>query len=283
MLDATFTIKDMYEKKKSQAAQRGIDFLFTQDEYVAFYNLRNTERCFYTNSHFKLVKAGGGAGIPNNYPTAERIDESKPYSKENCVWVTLHSNKVKARFIEQQESTKGQGSGSGNIRTLNKIKKVLANPEAMASKMQPYWDAYTEVRLKSISLAEENLKAMQEQQEKKKAEEEKAALQDKFFQEVLFSDYYSRIAKGFMEKSVLCQITIGDMKKMVVRCNRDMITCDVFDSLDDKHLWVVDKTLPVTKENVKVVKESTKIALDSLISEGNLAKVALSLHKLTVK
>jgi len=274
-----YTIKEHFEYKKESCLERGIDWGFTLEEFTIFWSLRSDLKCFYTGQAFNLVKNKGK--LPKDYPTMERLSPSSPYSPDSVVWITHESNQLKAKFIEQGNNRKNQTPTTLGV--INKIEKVLNNPKALATKFQVYKEAYKELEQEKTTLAEENLKAMQAQQEKKKAEEEKAALQDKFFQEVLFSDYYSRIAKSFMEKSLLCQITIGDMKKMVVRCNRDMITCDVFDSLDDKHLWVVDKSLPVTKENVKVVKESTKIALDSLISEGNLAKVALSLHKLTVK
>jgi hypothetical protein len=190
--------------------------------------------------------------------------------------VTHESNQLKAQFIEQGNNRKNQSPIVSGI--INKIEKVLNNPKTFADKFQAYKDAY---KVKLTTLAEENLKTMKAQQEKKKAEEEKAALQDKFLQEVVFAEYYAELAKGFMADNTLLQITIGDAKKMIVRCKADMVTGIPFSSLSEKKLWVIDTTKPIDKSNVKVVHSKTKKGLKLLLTEGtSLGKVALSLHKL---
>jgi hypothetical protein len=134
--------KQFYDTKKASAANRNLDFNFTEAQFKRLYNTRFTNKCAYTKQTFVTDKEH------SNYPTLERIDESKPYSIENCVWVTARVNLLKAKYIE----IKGDVSELTTYEqtTVNSIKKILNSPETLAERQKPY------LKLKT-SLAEENI------------------------------------------------------------------------------------------------------------------------------
>ena len=268
-----YTIEDHYNTKKKCATDRGIDWNFTMDEFKAFWSLRNTQRCFYTNSNFKLVK-NTGVGTPDLYPTIERIDQSMPYGKPNCIWVTLQSNKCKARFIEQGESTKGQAPRV--LKMINKIKKVLNNKQQLAESMVAYWDVYADVKVKNSVL-------IKQQNAEKKLLESKEAEAKKWEDELSFAKHYISIVEELSQVGVELQITLGTLKKSLGRCNKCQVSGEVFTNIEDKWLFIINKSLPVTSDNVKVTTRNVRNAMDLLTRVCTIDKLALNIHKIQNK
>ena len=272
-----FTLRGQYEYKKTSCEDRCIDFNFSFEEYSVFWALRHTELCFYTDQPMTTSKERGKP-LPDTYATMERISNSSPYTPSNTVWCQNIVNNHKANYVENGQPVKGKDSKVCGI--VARIEKVLNNPKTMARKLKPYEDAYKALEVINKTLAEDNLEAMRKQTKTMLEERDKATLQNHFFQEVLFAEHYVTLSKGFMQDQKLLELTIGEAKKMIVRCTKDMITGEVFDRLEDKELFVINNSLPVTKHNVKVVTLNTKTSLNSLLNGSTLAKVAMSLHKL---
>ncbi len=264
-----FTIKDHYETKKECANKRGIDFNFTLDQFQTFWALRNKVKCFYTNCNFKMSR--GTAEVPKLYPTAERICQSKPYSPDNCVWVTHHSNQMKAFYVEQGQSL--QGVAPTVVKLVNKIKKVLENPDCLAERFKVYEEAYKEVHTKNSVLIKQQI-------EEKKIKDAELAEEAKWAFEIEWSQYYIDISKEFSDMGVILKETNGNFRKIVTRVKHDQVTGEKFNDLQSKKVWVIDKTKPICQGNIKIVKLITQQAMDALTNQIPLDKLALSLHKI---
>ena len=108
------TDRGRFANSKSSAKQRGIDFLFTFEEYVAL--ITESERCYYcgrteveSNNLSEFVKNYdgndvkvlklkinmGGHAHQSKHFTIDRLDSFGPYSDENCVCACTLCNEIK--------------------------------------------------------------------------------------------------------------------------------------------------------------------------------------------
>ena len=107
-----------YARSKGSAKQRGIEFLFTFDEYVAL--ITESERCYYCGrtekesndltgfvrnydgNDPKILKLKinlGGLAHSSTHFSIDRLDSFGPYSDENCVMSCALCNEAKGWMI----------------------------------------------------------------------------------------------------------------------------------------------------------------------------------------
>jgi hypothetical protein len=175
----TFSIEGQYNAKKDSCEKRCIDFNFNLKEFEAFWGIRGSVMCFYTDKPMRITK---DKGVPEDYATIDRVNSALPYSKTNCVWCQSQVNQIKGMYIENEQQLPKNNTKVAGI--VSRIKKVLSNPKTFESKLQVYKDAYEYLEKEQDSLAEENLKVMKEQNKLLEEKKAKEVLQDKFFQEV---------------------------------------------------------------------------------------------------
>ena len=258
MTTNTMTLRGQYDRKKQSSADRMIKFNLTFEEWKILNDLKGEVTCAYTNQAFDYTKGSAFNA------SLERINDEMGYEKGNVVWVTCTANALKNDYIFlRKDDSKLKGATKANVL---RIKRILSTQENIDRMLEPYTKAFAETK---TTLAEENLKAMKEKKEKEKWE-----------QEVDFCKYYIKIAEEFKSCGVNLEETIGNLRKIVVRCKRDQITSEEFEKLEDKVLFVIDKTQPVKQGNIRVVKKNTRNALDLLTCGNSLSTISLNLHKL---
>lgn len=263
--------KRMYNTKKNSCSKRQIVWDLTLQQFITLYKLRLHINCAYTGRAFNYKK-------PNhdNYPTLERVDSTKGYEVGNVVFITSKVNKLKADYIECDKSMRG--IGDANIHMVQRIKKVVENPRMLELSMQPYQRAFEELE-ESIKRVEDKINLEIEFSNKKKEEELEAIAQHnlelKFKAQHHFAKWYSERFNEFKDLGQLMQITLKEMRDLL-RVTRDSVTKEPFETIWDKHLWVIDKSLPITKSNVKVVSKKTQESLDYLAgADVDLLKCAV--------
>ena len=128
------SLQRMYNNKKASCVDRLIPFELTFKEWEALYRLRNTVRCAYTDKEFNYKDSTN-----DNYPTLERICATKPYEKGNICFVTRLANELK----EMYDSGKSlKGIGDHRINMIQRIRKVVENPQQLAVMLKPYDDLW---------------------------------------------------------------------------------------------------------------------------------------------
>lgn len=95
-----------YLGKKRNALSRGIEFKLTLADMA---RIMRSKRCFYSNVPLTLD------GV--NKLTIDRIDASKPYTKDNSVACSKQVNDLKNKLLENQELIKEMGG--------KEVKKML--------------------------------------------------------------------------------------------------------------------------------------------------------------
>lgn len=271
-------LKSMYELKKASSEKRLIPFLLSFEQFATLYRNRFNFKCFYTDKELNFTKPSSP-----EYCSLERLDNTKGYEAGNLVWCTSTANKLKADFIECGKSMKG--IGDVRIHIIQRIKKVLENPVMFATRSQPYIDLFNSVEVKESEKHSSRMKELEEQRVKlgkeaaEKAEHE--ALKVKYKAQQELASYYNKKFKEFEDMGVLMQISIKEMRDLL-RISRCKISKIPFDSLWSKHIWVIDKSLPVTKENVAVVHKNVAESLDYLSKGDNMVLKTSMLNVLKV-
>ncbi|BAV80999.1 anti-sigma factor [Vibrio phage RYC] len=260
---------EMFERKKKDSEDRGLTFDFSFSEYRALIKNRPNLKCFYTDQSFEMSQQGIHGD--DNYPSMERIDENKGYTKGNVVFVRTKVNKLKARYIENGQSRKG--ISEVDIRILRTIEKVMANPALMIKRMEPYCDLYEKANEVDEQLtarkAQEEAKEERrlQQEEEQKLKEETEARQSKFKDQRFLAETYIRLASEFSGAGVVMELTMKEIRDLMRRT-----TCSItgveFDDDNDKVLFVKDKTLPITKDNVALCHIEARKGMDHLQAMG---------------
>lgn len=274
------TLNEQYEfsfkRKQDSCKSRGIKFLLSLNEYVALMNSRSTMRCSYSGRKFNMTDYDH-----KDYPTMERVKQDGPYSRSNTIWVTSQCNKLKDDFIDKGLSMKGIGAESINL--VQRIKKFLNKPHEEI--MQPYYDLYdfveqqqAEKDSRDIELQNKVNHIRNEQTRLEKEAVEKARVDEiktKVYSEVELAKHYIKQVEGFEKFSKVYELTIKTHRD-IVRKTKCSVSGEKFGSLNDKWLWVIDKSKPLGKDNLLVVTLNMSNTLDLLqVACGGDNKVML--------
>lgn len=255
------SLQRMYNNKKANCVDRLIPFTLTFKEWEALYRLRNTVRCAYTDKEFNFNTTSG-----DNYPTLERIDSTKGYAKNNICFVTRMANGLKELY-DSGKSLKG--IGDHRINMIQRIRKVVENPQQLEVMLKPYNDLWKslETPVAPSKTIVQDIEALREQsiQLQKKAAEEalQGQIEAKIKREQDFAEHYVETVTMFKNLGVSFNLSMKNYRDLMRR-TKDAVTGIPFDNIKQKHLFVINKSLPVTKENCKVVHKKTQEALDHM-------------------
>ncbi len=255
------SIKHAYTRKATSCQSRLIDFSLSYEYYRALMKARSTMVCFYSQKPFDMRKTGG-----DNYPSLERINNSKPYSVDNTVLCSVRCNRLKAKYIENGHSMKGLSDS--DIGMIQRIRKMDESNLPKEEGMKIYQEIFDKVEERKQEI-EQKVKKAEQKVIKQTEEEKQAKIAQKFKEQQHFAKYYHQKAEEFSKLGVVMQISIKEMRD-ILRITKDAITKEPFNDIWDKHLWVVDKTKPITRGNCKIVKLSTQESLDHLAKGGSM-------------
>ncbi len=274
------TLNEQYEfsfnRKKESCKQRGLDFTLTLSEYTALMNSRHGGRCSYSGRKFNLSDTNH-----KDYPTLERVKQEQGYDRNNTILVTLQCNVLKDNMIDKGLSMNGIGSDKINL--VQRIKKFLNKPHDEI--MQPYYDLYdfveqqkaekdardTELQNKVNHIRNEQIRLEKEAIEQSRVDE----IKTKVDSEVELAKHYIKQVEGFDKFGKVYELTIKTHRD-IVRKTKCSVSDEKFESLNDKWLWVIDKSKPLSKENLLVVTLNVSNTLDLLqVACGGDNKVML--------
>lgn len=242
--------KEAFERKLKSCKERAIDFDFTLEEFDIFLKLKNQVTCAYSNQSF--------VDRPNhpNSPTIERIDNRKSYNKYNCVWVTKKNNEYKATYIEKGKSMRDVGDII--INSVHRVNKILNNPKTFDEMMKPYLKAYETLSVQSQeNIEKDNNKIAQDKRKKAKVEREVA------------KSYY-QFSSQLAEMGIPLEMTIPEYRrKLLIKICR-LTGRELPKDLNERTLFIVDKTLPITTHNVKTTTKEVQKALDTFITSAKI-------------
>ena len=264
----------MYHSKKNSCKQRLIHWEFSLEEFIALFKMRSVLTCFYTDRKFNLRDHNS-----KDYPTLERIDDTKAYSKHNTVFCTKHVNTLKANYIEADKSTKGLGE---DIHVIQRIKKVLDNPDMIIQRLKPYQEIFDKIDQRheeEVAKETQRVERQEASEKQKKINKVKAQMDE---QRALAS-HYIKTVKCFEAIDVVYGLSIKDHRDKFRKqyCGLSGIK---FESLDEKLFWVpniksVKECGVVTKDDFIVTNESCMRTIDNLQQCGNLKTIALNALK----
>ena len=264
----------MYHSKKNSCKQRLIHWEFSLEEFIALFKMRSVLTCFYTDRKFNLRDHNS-----KDYPTLERIDDTKAYSKHNTVFCTKHVNTLKANYIEADKSTKGLGE---DIHVIQRIKKVLDNPDMIIQRLKPYQEIFDKIDQRheeEVAKETQRVERQEASDKQKKINKVKAQMEE---QRALAS-HYIKTVKCFEAIDVVYGLSIKDHRDKFRKqyCGLSGIK---FGSLEEKLFWVpniksVKECGMVTKGDFIVTNESCMRTIDNLQQCGNLKTIALNALK----
>ena len=253
--------ENAYYRKKKNSEDRSIEFKLSLQEYKIIMKSRGNFTCGYTQRNMILNKGSSH----KDYPQMDRINENKPYEKGNIIFCRGHVHKLKTDYIELGKSRKGLNHE--DLCIIRSIEKVLNQPMILEQRLKPYTDLWKSLEspITPAKTVVQDMEALREQSiqlEKKSAEK---ALQEqieaKIKREQDFAEHYVATSKKFQGLGVAFNLSMKDFRDMM-RIKKDKVTEVAFTSTKEKHLYILNKSLPVTKENCKVVHKKTQEALD---------------------
>lgn len=269
-------LKVKFEEKKADADRRMIDFDFTLEEFTHFWIAKNNKgRCAYTNVVF--VNEENHPLIP----TLERIDNTKGYNPNNCVYVTYEANKLKEKFIEQKHPAEEAMLTNGEQHTLLLIRRVLSKSVYIERVQEPYKKVLTMYRKRKQkeNKQKESLdkpeQIIHNQPQEVKEENEMSNITIKNINpELNVAQQYIEIGQYFESKGLEFNLTFSKFKQKI-KIKNCQLTKKPFEEGCKKVLFVVDKTKPITYDNVLTTHHSTMQVFDHIESVTKLSMVEL--------
>lgn len=260
-----FTQKDYetaYHNKVASCKKRLITMGLSKSEYITLLRARSDMKCFYTGEDFVLNQ---GANHPN-YPTIERLDNTKGYVENNIVLCLNKCNELKNKYIESNKSRKS--ISHKDMFMLTRIEKSLSMKVGWDEKLAEYSEIFRKAREadleKKAKIAKENTKLLRETA----LEHQKRELQ--------LTSGFVQTCKLFEEYGKVFGISFKEWRDINRRKNCSISGLPLDE--DNRALFVKDKTVDIiTKKDVILVHKDVQQGLDH-ITKGN-SKVVKSLMR----
>lgn len=124
-VDVAFEIwvSNVYRNKIRSCKDRGIEWNLS---LISLRNILRAKCCFYTGIALTRPPIGNKGGIPQNYTPKgtdviiERLDNTRPYEKGNCVAASNYANQMKSSW----ESTNNPYTVHHFIKMAKKLEKM---------------------------------------------------------------------------------------------------------------------------------------------------------------
>ena len=249
-----------YEQKKKSCEDRMIGFNFTKEQWSELNRLKGVVSCAYSNVKFVKTKDHMHSA------SLERLFDDRPYSPENCVWVTKVANELKSRYIENGLPETGLTGKDYEI--LKRIKRILESTDNIAAIQEPYKHLFndkTESEKPKEMTTENKASSSYDYNNTQNPELAVAKLY------ASFGAFVEQRCNGEFE------ITYAQFKSIITR-KRCMLTLrELPENLFERGFWVKDKSLPVTKNNLLVTTKELQTALDNMCVSANLDITTLKL------
>lgn len=248
-----------FNNKKRSCDERMIKFKFSQQEWLYFHKLLyNGVKCAYSNMTFIFKDHH------MHSPSIERIDDNRPYTVYNCIWVTKQSNGIKDHIVSG--GTPEDLSNQTDTFLARRIQRILESEETLREIRKPYLHLYEKSN-------EQGGNEVTESTTTKGVPHNNTEI-DIAKQYCVFGDFIeSKCDHEF-------NLTYTQFKRLIQRKKCQLTQRD----MDNPSLFVLDKTLPVDKSNVLVCDKSLSEALDTMIVSAKLTtkdlmKLAKTLSK----
>lgn len=265
-----------YERKKKDSEERGIGFELSLQEYTAIMKARDVFTCGYTQR--KMVMHRGFDH--KDYPQMDRIDENKSYNHHNIIFCGAHVHKLKTEYVELGKSRKGLSHE--DLCMIRSIEKVLNQPDVLEKRLQPYQEIFDKVHQREQEKEDKEMahKANLEACEKAKCINEAKAKAD---EQLALSKHYTMIMTMFEKMGLVYNLSIKQHRD-VYRVTRCKISKQPFESMEDKFMWIPNKTTVmekgmVDKDDFIVTHNNMRDVLDNLTNCGNLKIISLNVLK----
>ncbi|AGH31877.1 HNH endonuclease [Vibrio phage PWH3a-P1] len=254
---AFFTQKDYetaYYNKVASCKKRLITMGLSKSEYIALLRARPNMKCFYTGEDFVLNQ---GANHPN-YPTIERLDNTKGYVENNIVLCLNRCNELKNKYIESNKSRKG--ICHKDMFVLTRIEKSLSMKVGWDEKLAEYSEIFRKAREgdleKKANVTKENTKLLRETA----LERQKRELQ--------LTSGFVQTCKLFEGYGKVFGISFKEWRDINRRKNCSISGLPLDE--DNRALFVKDKTVDIiTKKDVILVHKDVQQGLDHITKGDN--------------
>lgn len=242
-----------YSSKKKECEKRMIPFLFTQNSWKKFDKLKDCVKCAYTN-HMFVPKSNH-----QHEATLERIDETKGYSPDNCVWVTRQANQLKAAYIENGRDT--SKLDEIELGYLRRIQRIIESVENIQKIQEPYKHLFNTDNLVEEQTKEEtNIMSKTYDFENTDNPELAIARLYAHFGAMIEQTFKSEFPLTFTQFKVLCQ------RKKCMLTGQDLP-----EKCTELGFFIKDKTSPVTKDNIVVTTKLLQESLDNMCATNSLS------------
>ncbi|WNO47221.1 hypothetical protein [Vibrio phage vB_VibM_10AMN] len=260
-----FTQKDYetaYYNKAESCKKRLITMGLSKAEYIALLRARPNMKCFYTGEEFVLNQ---GANHPN-YPTIDRLDNTKGYTENNVALCTSKVNDLKNKFIESNKSRKN--ISHKDMFLLTRIEKSLSMKVGWNEKLAEYSEIFRKARESDLEKKAKVIKDCNKLLRETALERQK--------REVQLTTGFAQTCKQFEEYGKVFGISFKEWRDINRRKNCSITGLPLDEG--NRALFVKDKTVDIiTKKDVILVHKDVQQGLDH-ITKGD-SKVVKSLMR----
>lgn len=258
-------LRQKYENKSKNAKSRGIDFKLSEQEFIKLcLFLKENRQCAYTDQEFVFTPVATGKPKPN-YPTLERVDNTKGYEIGNCVWVTYHSNFLKSKW---EDNLCNQLTFSKS--EFKTVQQILGSKDKVEEQLNKIYQFVKGDKSEMQSTKEENNNS---NCEVKNAITEVESNMYEVNNDVELAQTYSIFA-SHCKDHVDFLLSFNEYKKLLSK-KQCQLSMQKFDEEHKKSLFVVDKTKAVNVTNLLVVDLKLRHQLDTFIGKMKMDQKAL--------
>jgi hypothetical protein len=241
------------------SASRKIKFSLTESEFIKLcLFIKDNRTCAYTGEKFVLSTTDNGTPKPN-YPTLERIDNSKGYEIGNCIWVCHNANFLKSKWEDNQCNT-----FNFNKHEFKIVQKILTSQERVAEQLNNIYKFVKE----GTNIMTETKEQNQISDAKDTNENSNCVNIHSVNEDVNLAVSYSQFAEHY-SKHVDFLLSFNEYKKLMSR-KKCQLTMQNFDEEHKRSLFVIDKTQPIVVSNLLAVDLKLRHNLDSFIGKVKL-------------
>lgn len=294
-----------YSKHKKKAEARGIGFEFTQEEYNYFsQKVRKVKFCPYS---FNILLKPDANDTHAGKPSVERMDASKPYALENCIWVSRKGNSIKNRFFERcSESAPEKTTSTYNHWTV--LNTLMQDPLWMEQtwfkqfsdcpkhlvpvKYRHLFPQYVYDEIQTSDTTTDKINTvipvnieLQVTPTNKEEDTLMTALPTeqapeqltKYDFDVYVSKQYYFLYDMSVQASIDFEVTLSDVSKLLSRKTSSLDPKEIvsFFAGEEPKLFVKDPMKPLTKDNLLVVSKATLQKLIAMTTASGMSLVQM--------